>query len=72
LIEAGQTLGKAHAELRADTDFALARAYWSAPADRSKAVRLARQAREVLAGTAGAARKVSAIDAWLATTGRRI
>jgi ATP/maltotriose-dependent transcriptional regulator MalT len=66
LIEAGRNLGKTHPELSAEVDFAFARALAAVPADRAKAVRLARQARDVLAATAAGRRKVAAIDAWLA------
>jgi serine/threonine-protein kinase len=66
LLEAGRTLGEARPHLAPDLDFALARAFWAEPADRSKAVRLARRARQTLTG-ASRPRKLADIDAWLAT-----
>ena len=65
LIEAGRTFGKAHPRLSAEANFALAQACWAVPAERGKAVRLARQARAVIAAETGGARKVAEIDAWL-------
>ena len=66
LLEAGRVLAKDHPPLSAEVDFALARTFWAVPADRGKAVPLARQARAVLATTGDGARKVAEIDAWLA------
>ena len=72
LLEADRILAKDHPPLSAEVDFALARSSWEVPADRGKAVRLARQARAVLATTGDGARKVAEIDAWLAAhAGRR-
>ena len=71
LLEAGQLFGKSHPRLSAEADFELARTYGAAPAERSKAVRLAREARVVLAAVTGAARKVAEIDAWLAAHEKR-
>lgn len=69
LLEAGRTLGNAHPLLSAEIDFVLARASWAVPADRGRALRLARQARATIAATRGQTRKVAEIDAWLAAHG---
>ena len=71
LAEAARTFGKAHPGLSAEADFALAQTYWAVPAERGKAVRLAREARAVMAGVTGGARKVAESDAWLAANERR-
>ena len=65
LTEAAATLGTAHQQLAPELDFALARAFWTVPADRPKALRLARQARERI-GEPGRRRKLAEIEAWLA------
>jgi tRNA A-37 threonylcarbamoyl transferase component Bud32/tetratricopeptide (TPR) repeat protein len=56
-------------ELVGETRFALARAMWSKPAERPRALALARAARQDYSGVANGERAVAAIDDWL--TGRR-
>jgi serine/threonine protein kinase/tetratricopeptide (TPR) repeat protein len=52
-------------ELAGETRFALARALWSRPAERSRALSLARLARVDYVAVATAKENVAAIDAWL-------
>jgi predicted Ser/Thr protein kinase len=56
--------------LVAETRFALARALWSRPDDRARALASARAARDEYARTARSASKVAAVDAWLAAPPR--
>jgi tetratricopeptide (TPR) repeat protein/predicted Ser/Thr protein kinase len=52
-------------ELVGETRFALARAVWSKPAERPRALALARAARHDYASVADGERAVAAIDAWV-------
>jgi len=58
-------LEKRDAELTAEAQFALAQALWTSPAERRRAVALARQARTALAGKLSTDRKRQTLEAWL-------
>jgi len=67
---AARTAAKEPAELMGETTFALARALWSSPAGRSRALQLARFARAEYASLAGTAARDTAarIEHWLRVT----
>ena len=58
-------LQKAAPEIAAEVQFALARALWSAPRDRPRALTLARQAASVLGTNVAAKGKLGRIESWL-------
>jgi eukaryotic-like serine/threonine-protein kinase len=58
-------LQKEDAEITAEVTFALARALWSAPSERPRALTLARQAASVLGTNAIAKDKLARIESWL-------
>jgi serine/threonine protein kinase len=58
-------LQKEDAEISAEVTFALARALWSAPSERPRALTLARQAASVLGTNAIAKDKLARIESWL-------
>ena len=60
-----ELLEKADGGVAAEAKFALAEALWPTPRDRVRALTLARDARTALTRSAGAARRVTAIEAWL-------
>jgi serine/threonine-protein kinase len=60
------------AELSGETRFALARALWTKPATRARAVTLARQSRADYARVASAGATVKTIDAWLRAPAARL
>ena len=63
---AKRTATQAPTELLGETRFALARALWTRPAARGRALGLAREARADYAKVKTAAALVATIDAWLA------
>jgi len=69
VLERALTLRQQHSapvEEQANTRFALARALWSEPAQRPRALELAQQARRGLDGHPRELKLIEQIDAWLA------
>jgi tetratricopeptide (TPR) repeat protein len=62
-------LEKRDVEVSAEAEFALAQAMWTSPADRRRALDLARHARTQLAGKPSTDRKRRALEAWLGERG---
>jgi tetratricopeptide (TPR) repeat protein len=69
LERAVAVLEKRDAELAAEAEFALAEAVWASPAERRRAIQMARHAQKQLSGRPATDRRRQSLEAWLRERG---